>query len=123
MADLQNSFQLKWRGDTLIVSPSGHCEELGWDLIDQAALIVLQPIKSVKLPSVVFDLSKLKFVGSVFLSLMLRCYKLVKSRGGEFVLCGANGMATELMRITKLDSLWPIYDSREDALMSLEGDD
>ncbi len=122
MAELQNSFQLKWRGDTLIVSPTGHVEELSWDLIEQAATIVMQPIKTVKLPNVLFDLSKLKFVGSVFLSLMLRCYKLVKSRGGEFVLCGANGMARELLRVTSLDTLWPIYDSREEALMSLEGD-
>lgn len=122
MEELENSFQLKWRGDTLIISPSGHCEELGWDLIDQAARIVLQPIKSVNLPSVVFDLSGLRFVGSVFLSLMLRCYKLVKSRGGEFVICEANGMARELLHITKMDTLWPVYDSREDALMSLEGD-
>ena len=72
----------------------------------------MQPIKTVTLPNVVFDLSELQFVGSVFLSLMLRCYKLVKSRGGEFVLCGANGMARELLRVTSLDTLWPIYTSR-----------
>ncbi len=122
MAELQNSFQLKWRGDTLIVSPTGHVEELSWDLIEQAATIVMQPVKTVALPNVLFDLSKLKFVGSVFLSLMLRCYKLLKSRGGEFVLCGANDMARELLRVTSLDTLWPIYYTREEALMSLEGD-
>jgi len=48
--------------------------------------------------------------------LLLRCHKLVKSRGGELVLCGASALAVELLRITALDTLWAIYDSREEAL-------
>lgn len=122
MIDLQeNDFQLKWRGDILIVSPTGNVEEINWDLIEAAASLVMQPIRTKKNPSVLFDLSKLRFVGSVFLSLMLRCYKHVKSRGGEFALCGANEVTRELLHMTSLDILWPIYEDREEAMMSLEG--
>ena len=68
---------------------------------------------------VIFDLSQVAYFGSVFLALLLRVQKLVKSRGGELVLCGPSEMARELLRVTALDTLWAIYDSREEALKAL----
>lgn len=123
MGQLNSAFQIQWRGEVLVVIPSGTVEDLSWDLIEQAAEIVMQPIRAVQHPSVIFDLGEMKYIGSVFLSLILRCYKHVKSRRGELALCRANQMAKELLRITALDSLWPIYDTREEALMILQGDD
>ncbi|MEM1061728.1 MAG: STAS domain-containing protein [Planctomycetota bacterium] len=65
---------------------------------------------------IVFDLGEVDYFGSVFLALMLRCHKFVKSRGGEMVLCGATPTARELLRVTALDTIWAIYDGREQAL-------
>ena len=76
----------------------------------------MSPIREQEVPMVIFDLSEVSYFGSVFLALLLRCHKLVKSRGGELVLCGASVLAVELLRITALDTLWAIYDSREEAL-------
>ena len=59
------------------------------------------------------------YFGSVFLAVLLRCHKLVKSRGGDLVLCGVSSVVRELLRITALDTLWAIYDSREEALDAL----
>jgi anti-anti-sigma factor len=56
------------------------------------------------------------YFGSVFLALLLRCHKFVKSRGGELVLCGASELAKELLHVTALDTLWAIYETREQAL-------
>ena len=58
----------------------------------------------------------LGLIGSVFLALLLRCHKLVRQKGGELVLCGASKLARELLHITNLDTLWAIYDTREEAL-------
>jgi anti-anti-sigma factor len=87
-----------------------------WDLIEQAADIVMSPMRNQDIPMVVFDLSDVAYFGSVFLALLLRCHKFVKSRGGELVLCGASELARELLRVTSLDTLWAIYDTREEAL-------
>ena len=70
---------------------------------------------------VVFDLSEVSYFGSVFLSLLLRCHKFVKSAGGELVLCGASGMALELLSVTALDTSWSIYDDRDEAIEALAG--
>jgi hypothetical protein len=35
------------------------------------------------------------------------------------VLCGASPQALELLRVTALDTIWAIYDTREQALEAL----
>ena len=119
MSDYSDSFQLEWHGNTVVIIPASNIETLQWNLIEQAADVVMGPIREQEIPMVVFDLSEVSFFGSVFLALLLRWHKTVKSRGGELVLCGASQMAAELLRITALDTLWAIYDTREDAMRAL----
>lgn len=115
----QNHFVLEWHGDAVVVAPSGSAESLQWSAVEQAAELVLAPIRQQKVPLVVFDLSHLNYFGSVFMSLLLRCHKLVRSSGGELVLCCVSEAARELLRITALDTLWAIYDTREEALEAI----
>ena len=120
MAETQNDssqdFQLEWHGNAVVITPAGNVEAMRWDLIEQAADVVMAPLRDQEVPLVVVDLSQVSYFGSVFLALLLRCHKFVKSRGGELVLCGASKMATELLRVTALDTLWAIYGNREEAL-------
>lgn len=109
-------FRIEWHGDAVVVVPTGNIEAMSWDLIEQAADMVMAPLADQKVPLVVVDLSQVGYFGSVFLALLLRCHKFVKSRGGELVLAGASKMARELLRITALDTLWAIYDDRDAAL-------
>uniref|UniRef100_A0A7C4QRB9 Anti-sigma factor antagonist n=1 Tax=Schlesneria paludicola TaxID=360056 RepID=A0A7C4QRB9_9PLAN len=117
----RDDFRLEWHGNTVVITPAGNVEAMSWDLIEQAAEIVMAPLKSHESPMVVFDLSEVGYFGSVFLALLLRCHTAVKSRGGELVICGASKMAKELLRITALDTLWALYETREEALEALDG--
>ncbi len=119
MSDTSEDFQLEWHGNTVVIIPAGNVESMRWDLIEQAAEIVMDPLRKQEVPMVVVDLSDVSYFGSVFLALLLRCHKFVKSNGGELVLCGASKMAAELLRVTALDTLWAIYDTREEALEAL----
>jgi len=112
-------FQLEWHGNVVVITPAPNVEQMRWDLIEQAADVVMTPLADQEVPLVVFDLSDVSYFGSVFLALLLRCHKFVKSRGGELVLCGASKLATELLRVTALDTLWAIYDTRDEALDAL----
>lgn len=119
MSESRDNFQIEWHGNCVVVIPAEHVENLRWDIIEQAADLVMAPLKKTKTPMVVFDLSEVKFFGSVFLSLLLRCHKYVKTRGGELVLCGPSPLARELLSVTSLDTLWAIYDTRQEALDAL----
>ena len=118
MAD-QEDFRLEWHDDIVVVTPASNIESMNWDLIEQAADLIMAPLKEQAVPLVIIDLSEVGYFGSVFLALLLRCHKFVKSRGGELVLCGASKMAIELLRITALDTLWAIYETREQAMDAL----
>ena len=67
-------------------------------------------------------LDNVNYFGSVFLSLLLRCWKEVSTKGGMMVLCGVSKRARELLRVTSLDTLWAIYDSEREAISVLESD-
>lgn len=119
MMKSDDTFQIEWHNNCVIVIPAQHVEQMRWDLVEQAADIVMAPLKKTETPMVVFDLSEVKFFGSVFLSLLLRCHKYVKTRGGELVICGPSDLARELLTVTSLDTLWAIYDTRQEALEAL----
>lgn len=114
-----DDFRLAFHGNAVVITPADSIEDMRWDLIEQAAEIVMEPLESMSVPLVVFDLSHVAYFGSVFLALMLRCHKFVKSRGGEMVLCGATDNARELLRVTALDTIWAIYDTEEEALVAI----
>jgi len=118
-AAADESFQLEFHGPIVVVTPAPHSESIRWDLIEQAADVILDPLESMQVPLIVFDLSKMKIVGSVFLSLLLRCHKFARNRGGELVVCGLDPTARDLLRVTALDTIWAIYDDRASAIAAL----
>ena len=120
MANSSDGFQIEWHGNCVVITPTTDIEHLRWDIIDTAAQIVMSPLKKTKNPTVVFDLSKVAFFGSVFLALLLKCHKYVKERGGEMVLAAPAQMARELLSVTALDTLWALYDTTEEAVAALE---
>jgi anti-anti-sigma factor len=69
---------------------------------------------------VVIDLARVDYFGSAFLQLLLRCWNLVtKVKGGQMVLCRVSQRARELLHLTSLDIIWPIYATRAEAMEAL----
>ncbi|MCH2211969.1 MAG: STAS domain-containing protein [Fuerstiella sp.] len=120
MSEVLESFDIEWHGNTVVVVPAASVESLQWDLVEQAADFVMESLANQEVPMVVFDLTQVGYFGSVFLALILRCHKFLKRRGGELVLCGANEMARELLKITALDTIWAIYDTRPEAMQAID---
>ena len=119
VTEVPDYFKIEWHGNTVIVTPSSSVESLTWDLVERAADLIMEPLNDQQAPMVVVDLSHVRYFGSVFLALLLRCHKFVKRKGGELVLCGASELALELLRITALDTIWAIYDTRQEAMDAL----
>jgi anti-anti-sigma factor len=113
------AIHIERHGDIAIIVPASEVESMQWDLIEQAAEIVVMPLKREPPSGLIVDLSQVSFFGSVFLSLLLRCHKQIKQQGGEMVLCGVSERARELLRLTALDTIWAIYDTREQAIQAL----
>lgn len=116
-------FQILRRGGLMIVVPAPEIEQLPTNVIETAAQMVLAPLKAEPTMNVVFDLSKVGFFGSEFISFLLRCHLIVKKHHCEMVLAGVSDRIRELLRQTALDTLWAIYDNRAQAVEALGGAD
>jgi anti-anti-sigma factor len=120
-ADSKKPFQIERHGEIAIITPSPDVEKMPDNLMEQAAQVVLAPLRADRPTGLIFDLSQVDYVGSVFLSFLLRCHS-VKEHGCEVVVAGASPRARELLHMTALDTLWALYDNREEALEALAGD-
>src|SRR4051794_33180555 len=116
------SFKVERIGDIAVITPSPDVERMPEVLMEQAAQMVLSPLRADPPASLVFDLSKVDYVGSVFLSFLLRCHKRVKETGCEVVVAGASAKARELLHMTALDTLWALYNTRKEAIAALTVD-
>ncbi len=118
----ENAFTIERHGDALLIRVAPSLESLDPGHVEGAVELVLKPIQDLKVPLVVFDLSGLSFVGSAFLAVMIRCWKQVSTRGGTMVLTGISKPVRDLLRMTSLDRVWPIYQTRSEALEALASD-
>jgi anti-anti-sigma factor len=116
------AFRIERRGEVAIITPSPDVEKMPDNLMEQAAQMVLAPLRADPPAGLIFDLSAVDYVGSVFLSFLLRCHKRVKEHGSEVVVAGASPKARELLHMTALDTLWALYDDVDQALEALTGD-
>jgi anti-sigma B factor antagonist len=118
----EDAFTIERHGEVTLIAASRALEAMDPTLIDGAAALMLEPLRMQEMPLVVIDLSGIEFFGSAFLALLIRCWKLATVRGGLMVLAGASERSRDLLRITSLDMVWPIYDDRRAAIDSLLAD-
>ena len=70
---------------------------------------------------VVVDLSHTQFFGSSFIESLFRGWNKLKTRpGAAFVLSGLNPYCLEVLEVTNLNHLWPIFPDRASAVASLK---
>ena len=117
-----SSFNIEKYGDIAIVVPSSTVEKMPEELMSAATHLVLEPLDKMRPSGLIFDLGGIEFVGSMFLGFLLRCHKRVKHHGCEVVICDPSKSARELLHITALDTLWPIYNNRQEAISALNSD-
>ena len=115
----QDAFTIERHGEVTLIRPSSVFESLDFELDDQAAELIIEPFRQQEGPLVVFDLSGVSFFGSMFIQLLLRCWKLALVQGGMMVLAGVSEPARELLRMTALDMVWPIYATPREAIDAL----
>lgn len=119
----EQSFRIERHGEIAVVIPSPKVEEMHEALIDQAARLVVTSLREDPPAGIVIDLTQVNYFGSVFVSFLLRCHLVAKKLGSEIVIAGASEPARELLHLLELETLWAIYDTRNEAIEALSGSD
>src|SRR6266480_3291880 len=86
------SFNIERHGEIAVVTPSAKVEEMHETMIEQAARMVIQSLKSDPPAGIVVDLSQVTYFGSVFVSFLLRCHSPARKRGS-----GSNDIRSDVL--------------------------
>ena len=68
----------------------------------------------------VLDLHKLDWSGSLGIGALIGCLTAARSAGGDLRLAGLNQKIVQLLHITKLDGVFKIFDSVDQAVKSFK---
>lgn len=70
---------------------------------------------------IIVDLSGVDYMSSYGLRLLLICAKALQDSKGGLHLAGANQRVMEIITMAGYDTLFPVYETVEDALLALTG--
>lgn len=108
-------------GDVLVVTPyfthKSFTEPLVLDEWKQIAAELERP----DMKHAVVDLGQIAYFGSTVLEWMITIWKTVKSKGGQFAVCSLSDVGKEILTVARLNTVWVIANSREDAINAVRG--
>ena len=102
-------------GDTLVISPVGRFDSTTSDALDAH----VKPISSSGAPTLVVDFSRVDYISSAGLRVMLTLAKRIRERQGKLALCGMNDGVRQVFELAGFLPLFAIESSRDEALQAL----
>jgi anti-anti-sigma factor len=112
-------FELEQVGDVLIVMPRGDLGSLEDQEIGVELKSTLDLLQRSSIDKVVIDFSASKFFGSTMLGAMIKLWKRISASHGRMTLCGLSDHEREVLKVTKLDGVWPQLATREAAIIAV----
>lgn len=109
-------FVVEWDGDTLIVNPRGESGSFRYQNVQMESNAVLTLLKARGFKNLIVDFSSVLLGGSIILEAVSQ---FCRATTGTAVLCGASDDQAHALKETHLTSLWPLFQTREDAVRSL----
>jgi stage II sporulation protein AA (anti-sigma F factor antagonist) len=112
-------FEVEHLDGTVILTPSIDLRELDFRAIESAAHDVFDSLEAEGWENVILDFHRTDYYGTTALGFFVGLWKRVRSRGGRMAFCNVSRHETEVLRVTRLDRLWPICQSRDEALTAV----
>ncbi len=116
-------FRVEPSGQTLVFSAISSINMLFEDEVREECAALIDQLSQRHATNAVIDLGSVDYFGSVMLELMVALWKHVKTGTGKFVVCNVPTVGEQVLHTAKLDTLWTIFPSREEALATLHSED
>jgi anti-anti-sigma factor len=115
------AFEVEREGRTIIITPLTDLRELDYQQVEAGARDILHLFGNNGIKNVVLDFHKTDYYGSTALGFFVKLWKRVRERSGRMAFCGVSDHEREILKVTRLDGLWPIWSSREEAVRAVQG--
>src|SRR5262249_24262192 len=116
VADL---FAIDREGETVVVTPLADLGCLAYPELEAGASELLGLLDQAPARHPVLDFHRAAYDGPTVLPFFLKLSLRVTTRSGRMALCNVSEHERHLLRITKLDELWPVCGSRGEALAAV----
>ena len=109
-------FAVERLADTLVVTPLADLGEIEYHRDESEAGHVHGLMNDPSVKHLVLDFQRTTYFGSSALVFFVRLWTRLRSRNGRMAFCNLSPQEEEILKLTNLDSLWPICGSREEAM-------
>ncbi len=114
-------FEFEHADDILILVPNLDLRELEFDALEAGVMEVFDQLEAAARKDVILDFYRTDYYGSTALAFFVKFWKRVKAAGGEMIFCNVSPHELEVLELTKLNLLWAICETRDDAIKKLQG--
>lgn len=108
--------------DVIIVELDPGYDSVEIEPLQKLAELLLGEVARAERPRLVLDMAHTRYIDSMFIETVFRVWKRVKERRGAMALCQLNEVCTEILRITRLDDIWPICRTRAEAVQMVKAE-
>lgn len=105
-------FKNEKQGAFMVVVPAGRMDAVTAPEFEQECERLIQSGEL----KMVADMSALEYISSAGLRSILATAKKLKGQQGEIRFCGLEGMVEEVFSISGFSSMFPVFDTRDDAI-------
>jgi anti-anti-sigma factor len=105
--------------DVTVLQLDGSYASLDEKPLEELGEVLLTEATYAEPPWLLLDLSRTQFVGSRFIELLIRAWKRIRARDGSMALCGVQPLCAEVFQVSRLDTLWSSYATRDEGLTAL----
>ncbi len=119
MDSLESPFQFERHATHGILLLNPLINDGQWGAVAEVGNEILEQLESLLAPALVIDLSRLTYIGSPQVALLVRVWKSIKRFHGRMSIECPSEMVTEVLCTAGLRSLWAIVETREAALAAV----
>jgi anti-anti-sigma factor len=107
-------------GDVMILTPAADLGSFHESEISHESEDLLEIFRSRPKPvSLVIDLAQTDYFGTAILGAIVKLWKRISQNGGRIAICNVSENVIQMLRVTKLSAIWPIFPTRDEALSAI----
>ncbi len=113
------SCQLENVSGCSIVTLSPIANDLEWAEIESVGNQLISSLKEQAAPRALVDLTKMDYIGSSMVALIVRIWKTVENQNGQMVVANQHELVIEVLKLAGLTKVWTIVGTREEGMQKL----